>query len=113
MVPQSRQRSDPAPPSGPRHRRYRVLGSLPAVLLLAAGAFLGLAQGAWILFDGAALYLLISVVMIATDSPPRRPPETPPVTAAAPPGDDRTAQPAEQRDAALTPAHCRSSALRQ
>jgi hypothetical protein len=113
MAPQSRQRSDPAPPSGPRHRRYRVLGSLPALLLLAAGAFLGLAQGAWILFDGAALYLLISVVMIATDWPPRRPPDTPPDTAAAPPGDDRTAQPAEQRDAALTPAQGRSSALRQ
>ena len=113
MAPQSRQRPDPAPPSGPRHRRYRVLGSLPALLLLAAGAFLGLAEGDWILFDGAALFLLISVVMIATDTPPRRPPDTPPDTADALPGDGRSAQQAEQRDAALTPSRGRSPARQQ
>jgi hypothetical protein len=76
MAPQSDQRTDPAH-NGYRHRRYGVLGTLAAVLLL-GGAFLGVTQGDWILFDGAALYLLIAVVMIATDTPPRRPPTAPP-----------------------------------
>jgi hypothetical protein len=82
MARQPDQRTDPVH-SVPRHRRYGVLGTLAALLLLAGGAFLGVNQGEWILFDGAALYLLIAVVMIAADTPPRRPPTAPPDT----PGD--------------------------
>lgn len=87
MAHRSPRHSDPLSTTGPRPRRYRVLGTLPALLLLAVGAYLGLDLGNWFLFVGAALYLLITVAMIATDTPPRRPlappQDTPPNTLAA------------------------------
>jgi hypothetical protein len=68
-----------------------VLGTLPALLLLACGAYLGLAFGNWFLFVGASLYLLITLAMIATDTPLLRPPappqDTPPNTLAPDAGD--------------------------
>ena len=77
MAHHSPRRTDPLSTTGRRPRRYRVLGTLPALLLLACGAYLGLAFGNWFLFVGAALYLLIAVAMIATDTPLLRPPAPP------------------------------------
>jgi hypothetical protein len=108
MARPSPQLTDP-PSTGPRHRRYRVLGTLPALLLLAGGAYLGLALGNWILFAGAALYLLIAVVMIASDTPPTSPPDRPPDTANRPPGRSETVEPAEEHEAVPTPTAVRSS----
>jgi hypothetical protein len=98
MARPSPQRADP-PSTGPRYRRYRVLGTLPALLLLAGGAYLGLALRNWILFDGAALYLLIAVVMIASDTLPTSPPDRPPDTANTPPGRSGMDEQAEEHEA--------------
>jgi hypothetical protein len=110
MARQSPQRTDP-PSTGPRHRRYRVLATLPALLLLASGAYLGVALGNWILFAGAALYLLIAVVMVASDIPPTPPdrPDRPPDTANTPPGRSETDEQAEEHEPVPTPTTVRSS----
>jgi predicted metal-binding membrane protein len=80
MARQSHPRSHPAQIHR-RYRRYRVLGMLPALVLLGGGLYLGLAQGDWIIVGGAALFLLITVMMIGTDKPPALPPAWPPDTA--------------------------------
>jgi len=60
-----------APRQQRRYRRYRILGVLPALVLVSEGFFLGLAQGDWIVFVAGAAFLLISIGMIATDRPAR------------------------------------------
>jgi hypothetical protein len=96
MAHQSHPRTHPAQ-SHRRYRRYRVLGMLPALVLLGGSLYLGLARGDWIIFGGAALFLLISVAMLATDTPPSLPPESPPVTAETLAGAAGADQQAEER----------------
>ncbi|HEV8191575.1 MAG TPA: hypothetical protein VGP82_08830 [Ktedonobacterales bacterium] len=62
MTPQSRQ----------RYRRHRILGLLPALVLVGGGLYLGLAQRGWLGLVAGALFLLLSAVMIATDRPTAR-----------------------------------------
>ncbi|PWT71590.1 MAG: hypothetical protein C5B60_10750 [Chloroflexi bacterium] len=50
-----------------RYRRYRILGLLPAVVLVAGGLYLGLADGSWIPLLAGVLFLLVSALMIASD----------------------------------------------
>jgi hypothetical protein len=85
----SYQRTD-LPSTPVRHRRYRVPGTLSALLLLAGGAYLGLALGDWILFDGAALCLLIAVALNASDALSTSLPDRPPDMADSPPGGNGT-----------------------
>jgi hypothetical protein len=50
-----------------RYRRYRVIGLLPAVLILAGGLYLGVAESSWIPFLAGVLFLLVCALMIASD----------------------------------------------
>ena len=50
-----------------RYRRYRFVGLLPAVVLVAGGLYLGLADGTWIPLMAGVLFLLVSALMIASD----------------------------------------------
>src|SRR5262249_40794084 len=54
-----------------RHRRYRILGMLLALVLVGEGLYLVLAQSDWTVLVAGAGFLLISAVMIATDRPDR------------------------------------------
>jgi hypothetical protein len=50
-----------------RYRRYRIVGLLPAVVLVAGGLYLGLADGSWIPLMAGVLFLLVCALMIASD----------------------------------------------
>jgi hypothetical protein len=50
-----------------RYRRYRVIGLLPAVIILAGGLYLGVTDHSWIPFVAGALFLLVCALMIASD----------------------------------------------
>ena len=50
-----------------RYRRYRIVGLLPAVVLVAGGLYLGLTNGSWIPLLAGVLFLLVSSLMIASD----------------------------------------------
>jgi hypothetical protein len=55
-----------------RYRRHRILGLLPALVLVGSGLYLGLAQRGWLGLVIGVMFLLLSAVMIATDRPPAR-----------------------------------------
>lgn len=50
-----------------RYRRYRIVGLLPAVVILAGGFYLGVADGSWIPLLAGVLFLLVCALMIASD----------------------------------------------
>jgi hypothetical protein len=50
-----------------RYRRYRVIGLLSAVIILAGGLYLGVADGSWIPFLAGVLFFLVCSLMIASD----------------------------------------------
>jgi hypothetical protein len=50
-----------------RYRRYRIMGLLPAVVILAGGLYLGVADGSWIPLLAGVLFLLLCALMIAFD----------------------------------------------
>jgi uncharacterized membrane protein YfcA len=50
-----------------RYRRYRVIGLLPAVIILVGGLYLGVTDDSWIPFLAGALFLLVCALMIASD----------------------------------------------
>ena len=50
-----------------RYRRYRVVGLLPALLIVAGGLYLGAATGNWIPLAAGLLFLAVCVGMIAYD----------------------------------------------
>jgi hypothetical protein len=53
-----------------RYRCHRILGLLPALVLLGGGPSLGLAQRGWLGLVDGAVFLLMSTLMIATGRPP-------------------------------------------
>jgi hypothetical protein len=55
-----------------RYRRHRILGMLPALVLVAGGIYLGLAQRGWLGLVIGVVFLLLSAGMIAIDRPPPR-----------------------------------------
>jgi hypothetical protein len=50
-----------------RYRRYRIIGLLPALIILAGGLYLGVAEGNWIPLLAGLLFLLVCTGMIASD----------------------------------------------
>ncbi|PWT78587.1 MAG: hypothetical protein C5B60_00920 [Chloroflexi bacterium] len=50
-----------------RYRRYRVIGLLPAVMILAGGLYLGATDRSWIAVLAGVLFLLVCALMIASD----------------------------------------------
>jgi hypothetical protein len=52
-----------------RHRRYRIRGILPALIILAGGLYLGVAGGNWTPLLAGLLFLLVCTAMIASDRP--------------------------------------------
>jgi hypothetical protein len=50
-----------------QHRRYRVIGLLPAVVTLVGGLYLGVADGGWIPLLAGLLFLLVCTLMVASD----------------------------------------------
>jgi hypothetical protein len=54
-------------PSPHRYRRFRILGLLPAVVMVVGGLYLGVAEGSWIPLLAGLLFLLVSTLMIASD----------------------------------------------
>ena len=51
----------------PRYRRYRIIGLLPALILLAGGLYLGIAEDNWIPLMAGLLFLTVCIGMIASD----------------------------------------------
>jgi hypothetical protein len=51
-----------------RYRRYRVVGVLPALVIVAGGLYLGTSTGNWIPLAAGLLFLLVCAGMIAYDS---------------------------------------------
>jgi hypothetical protein len=50
-----------------RYRRHRLLGLLPALVLVVGGLYLGLAQQGWLGLVISTVFLILSALMIATD----------------------------------------------
>jgi len=50
-----------------RYRRYRVIGVLPALVIVVGGLYLGTASGNWIPLVAGLLFLLVCAGMIAND----------------------------------------------
>jgi hypothetical protein len=50
-----------------RYRRYRIIGLLPALILLTGGLYLGVTEGNWIPLLAGILFLMVCVGMIASD----------------------------------------------
>jgi hypothetical protein len=55
-----------------RYRRYRVIGLLPALVIVVGGLYLGAASGNWIPLVAGLLFLIVCVSMIAYDRRGRR-----------------------------------------
>jgi hypothetical protein len=55
-----------------RYRRYRIIGLLPAVVILGGGLYLGVASGSWIPLLAGLLFLMVCVGMIASDRDGKR-----------------------------------------
>ena len=52
-----------------RYRRHRLLGLLPALVLVGGSLYLGLAQRGWLGLVISSMFLCLSAIMIATDRP--------------------------------------------
>jgi hypothetical protein len=52
-----------------RYRRYRIIGLLPALIILAGALYLGVVEGNWIPLLAGLLFLLVCTGMIASDRP--------------------------------------------
>ncbi len=60
-----------------RYRRHRILGLLPALVLVVGSVYLGLAGLGWVGLVVGAAFLALSAIMIVTDHPPRPTQSTP------------------------------------
>jgi hypothetical protein len=52
-----------------KYRRHRIIGLLPALVLLSGGLYLGVTEGSWIPLLAGLLFLMVCVAMIAADHP--------------------------------------------
>jgi hypothetical protein len=50
-----------------RYRRYRILGLVPALVIVSGGLYLGIAEGIWITLMAGLLFFLVCSLMIASD----------------------------------------------
>jgi len=60
-----------------RFRRHRILGLLPALVLVSGGLYLGLSGLGWVGLVIGAVFLVISTLMIITDRPTAQSAEIP------------------------------------